>query len=264
MPESAASSFAPSSGPSPTIAIVPSTGNGAVARKLASPVSAPTSEKDAAPDAMNLRVAVVTEFESGDFSRARTRLPIELRDRDVIDVDRERQREIRGRGRGTGRRLDRQRDMVCAETASCKPAREQCERAPLDDDVVRRDRRLGSVPRETRKAHRRRERTGRAFDGETAAARRSRARSQNGRPASDNRNATPPAISETNSTTAPSEMWRARGRRRRGGGVRFGRIHRSERQAHREMDAHLPRLLPVRDVESRNGPIGVRTRAPTP
>ena len=133
-------------------------------------------------------------------------------------------------------------------------AREQRHRAPFDDDVGRGDGRPRARATRDRESAscRRASPTGLRRTAVRRVCSMTRAMT-NGRPASDSTNATLPASASTTSTLAASDTCRTRTRRRFGGGGAVGRASKrssSKREAHGEVDAHLLRLLAVRDVEA--------------
>src|ERR1044072_3020575 len=95
---------------------------------------------------MLLRISGIAEFEPRDAARSRTRMPCKLRHGEALDVDGEGKLQVGRRGSGTRRRLQRYVDTARAKSAYRQAPRPQCTWAPIDDDVFRGDRRVGTAP----------------------------------------------------------------------------------------------------------------------
>ena len=218
-------------------------------------------------DRVHARTAGVVERDAREHAGARAGAPFETLDADVLDPDLERQREaLRHRRRGIRRCLERERDAVRAEAGDMEATREQVGRAIgerhrlcLDVDVV-------AGPRDARDAHGRQQRSFRALDGEAPLARGNRAcdhpierglAPEEGGTRRGNRDGERANAGDDEAPLPPAD-----GRARRDGGWR-GLIHPQNERPTEKCTRTLWTSWPYA-TSMRNGPIGVRRRAPMP
>ncbi len=228
----------------------------------------PVEHEGEVADPVLARARGIAERQAAHVARARPQHPVESPHRDAVDRERERQHERRRRrGRRVGS-LHRDHDGPGAQPADVDAALDERQRRPVEREVVRLQLRLRSGPRDAPDAHRRQQRPFRAFDREAPFAAgddlahgkverrlrpeehecRARERDGDDRDRRGNR--------ERHACPAPP---RGAGRPLVAVGGAFHQNASPTEKCRRTLASSWPYA-----TSTRNGPIGVRMRAPTP